>query len=75
MTPKQMYRAMRKWGISVVFCTLDGCWRAGECTTRVVDVYFVCDANPAVAGREHLGTTPEMAVEDYCNARNLEWDV
>jgi hypothetical protein len=70
MTSKQMLRAMRKWGISVV--ATGNCWTAfgfiefGISFGRVKGEY---------SGHFHPGATPEIAVEDYCNARDLKWDV
>ncbi len=71
MTPKQMLRAMRKWGISVV--AWQGLWLAGECESMSVGGVGIF--NFRQAGSYHSGETPEIAVEDYCNARDLEWDV
>lgn len=68
MTPKQMYRAMRKWGISVV-CLSENQWFAGTQLNAQHPFIF------GDGGRIHRGHNPELAVKDYCNARNLEWDV
>jgi hypothetical protein len=82
MTPKQMYRAMRKWGISVVFDRDEHVWCSGAFEHSAGTLLHVEIVNPivkrgVVTGRvlQHVGPTPEIAVEDYCNARNLEWDV
>lgn len=71
MTPKQMYRAMRRWGISIV--KAGPSWYAGECVAYNSSRALTVDSTHA--GSIHLGNTMEEAVEDYCNARNLEWDV
>lgn len=80
MTSKQMCRAMRKHGISVVFLKSDDhldsdYWYAGDARRGVFPQVHVSVRNPRSAHRTHLSNTPEGAVEDYCNARNLEWDV
>lgn len=78
MTPKQMYQMMRLHRIGVWFWKETEMWYAGK-VSRIIgdDAEFVVDAlNPAIVARAaHCGDTPEIAVEDYCNARNLEWDV
>jgi hypothetical protein len=77
MTPKQMYHAMRKWGISLVFDPNDELWWAGEVKGRVnygLTQDFTIQAG--ISGMTmHISQNPESAVEDYCNARNLEWDI
>lgn len=75
MTPKQMYRAMRKWGISVVFAKDTEEWCAG--VGKMVGDRAHVDFSNTVHGYTHfhVASNPESAVEDYCNARNLEWDV
>lgn len=79
MTRKQMDQALRKWGISVVFNKTENRWYAGDCaqTTPWSDgsQMIVEVGNPAARNMLHRGILPEEAVEDYCNARNLEWDV
>lgn len=72
MTPKQMYRAMRKYNISVIY--FDGQWVAGMVESWTQDGLQFEYMSPD--GRSsHCGGQPVDAVEDYCNARNLEWDV
>lgn len=75
MTTKQMVAAMKKWGISVVWSEEDEVWFAGKCDSRARRGILVVDANPpAYAPLSHSAESMEEAVEDYCNARDLEWD-
>lgn len=76
MTPKQCYRAIKRYNISLIFDNITKLWYAGEC-------YLRDGANESAPsygiktkyrGSHHVGHAPELAVEDYCNARNLEWD-
>lgn len=75
MTQKQMVRAMLKWGISVVYDEAGNRWYAGECT-GLWDYQVLHEARIMArhGGSLHVGILPQEAVEDYCNARNLEWD-
>lgn len=72
MNARQMYRMLRRHNISILFDHAGQVWYAGQCHDRT-DSSF--DVEVEAAGSVHVGDTPEMAVEDYCNARNLEWDV
>jgi hypothetical protein len=74
MTSKQMVRAMKKWGISLIYYKDMGRWFAGDGTeTDGGNRLSVQCRGPH--GYLHSHDTMEGAVEDYCNARNLEWDV
>lgn len=76
MSPKQMYRMMLRCNISVIFDHLTKQWYAGDCYLRSDSA----ELSPSYGiktkhnGSRHVGHTPELAVEDYCNAHNLEWD-
>jgi hypothetical protein len=75
MTERQMIRAMKRWGISVI--NSDGLWWAGQtldANTRELGTELVSVTLVKNAGSQHVGPDPESAVEDYCNARDLEWD-
>lgn len=77
MTTKQMYRMMRNHGISLVFVKRWNQWFAGDGDALPLERrgwLEVNACNPVVEGQYHFSDTPEEAVEDYCNARNLEWD-
>lgn len=76
MTPRQMYKMMLRYGISVVFDKAANVWSAGECRGEgdSLDCLTVIVSNPVREILLHSGPTPEIAVEDYCNARNIEWD-
>jgi uncharacterized DUF497 family protein len=76
MTSKQMVRAMKKHGISLVY--IDGLWWAGQ--TVAADTSMLGKELRSVMlvktnGSQHVGHEAENAVEDYCNANDLEWDV
>jgi hypothetical protein len=79
MTPKQMYRAMRKYGISLIFVVGpndEGLWYAGETeSSAIINQKFRGRLTVGKGKSLHVGFNPEPAVEDYCNARNLEWGV
>lgn len=72
MTPKQMYRMMREHGISLVLWPPDyNSWVAIDSRQASYDPPSECiHLEPST----HVDRTPESAVEDYCNARNIEWD-
>jgi hypothetical protein len=75
MTSKQMLRMIRQCGISLVKGD-DGNWHAGTVVWndfRVAE-FHVSTRNPVSATASHTARTPEAAVEDFCNARNIEWD-
>jgi hypothetical protein len=78
MNAKQMYRALKKYGLSVAYIPQWAQWYAGAATPLDEPGEILLNVrNPVPQGehdRCHLGDTPEEAVEDYCNARNLEWD-
>lgn len=70
MSPKQMTRAIKRYNISLIFDNITKLWYAGDCYLR--------DATTKSYGietKKAVSHEPEGAVEDYCNARNLEWDV
>lgn len=86
MTPKQMYRALRKYNISLIYDRNDRIWWAGDAEVSAPGPQGSVQAGSdessiqvllAVgrAGSKHCGTEPEEAVEDYCSARNLRWEV
>lgn len=87
MSPKQMYRAVREHGISIVHDRNNHIWWAGDAEVGspipCAPFQVGSEEHTAVevlldvgrAGSRHCGTKPEEAVEDYCNARNLRWDV
>lgn len=72
MNSRQMVRMMRQHGISVVRDNASGLWYAGDCHYRTDSSTFEVEVEHA--NSLHVGKNPEVAVEDYCNARNLEWD-
>jgi hypothetical protein len=87
MTSKQMNRAIRKHGISLVYDRTTKTWWAGDAAVGLPEergTFQVGSEEHAAitvvltvekAGSRHCGTKPEQAVEDYCNARDLSWDV
>jgi hypothetical protein len=74
MTAKQMTRAIKRYNISLIFNRITNLWYAGESYLRDAgtDTFGIKTKH---RGSQHVGHEPELVVEDYCNARNLEWDV
>jgi hypothetical protein len=70
MTERQMIRAMKRWHISLVYH--NGYWFAGDC--QHLSQFGIAEMNFRHAGSLHSGGEPTTAVEDYCNARDLEWN-
>lgn len=71
MTSKQCYRAIKKHNISLIFDRHMKLWYAGDCYHSEHDTFEIETRH---SGSRHVGHTPELAVEDYCNAHNLEWE-
>lgn len=83
MTPRQMFRVMREHHIGLIFDPGKEVWVAGETVEingRWTDGCMTVELRVEHQGRgpfrhEHSSPSPAGAVEDYCNARNLEWDI
>ena len=78
MTSRQMVKALKKWNISIVFDRATSLWWAGDAavgSTYQLGSQLEVMLQVKQAGSQHVAPTPEQAVEDFCNARDLEWDV
>jgi hypothetical protein len=71
MTERQMIRAMKRWKISVFHDDELDSWFAVSTTDLSYDLL---SHTYLLTPSRHEGEAPESAVEDYCNARDLEWD-
>lgn len=75
MTSKQMYQAMKKWNISLIWDKREKQWIAGTASTideRTISLNLALINY--MTDRVSRGDTMQSAVEDYCNARDLECD-
>lgn len=78
MNARQMIRMIRRYNISLIYDNVAHLWWAGDAivgSTYELGHKLEVHLEVKHARSQHIGHLPEIAVEDYCNARNLGWDV